>query len=72
MTAAHKACYSNYSDSTLDYQSIFDELKNNLKTTPLIKDGVAADAETYLKKMEDIIVNFQPLRDYREMLSNRP
>jgi hypothetical protein len=71
VTAAHKASYSSYSDSTLDYQSIFDEFKNNLKTTPLIKDGVAADAETDLKKMADIIVNFQPLRDYREMLNDR-
>jgi hypothetical protein len=54
----------------LDYQSIFDEFKNNLETMPLIK-GEAADAETDLNNMKDIIVNFQPLRDYQEMLNDR-
>jgi hypothetical protein len=49
---------------------IFEEFQNNLKTAPLVK-GEAADAETDLKNMADIIVNFQPLRDYREMLNDR-
>jgi len=53
----------------LDSQRIFDEFKNNLETMPLIK-GNAADAETDLNNMEDIIVNFQSLRDYREMLND--
>jgi MinD-like ATPase involved in chromosome partitioning or flagellar assembly len=49
---------------------IFNEFKEKLKTTPLLKN-VAADAETDLQNMEDIVVNFQALRDYREMLNDR-
>lgn len=57
-------------DITTDVQSLFKAFKKELKTTPLIEGG-AADAETDLKNMEDIIVNFQALRDYREMLNDR-
>jgi len=54
----------------MDEQSLFKAFKKDLKKTPIIKGG-AADAETDLKNMEDIIVNFQVLRDYREMLNDR-
>lgn len=54
----------------MDEQSLFKAFKKELKTTPIIKGG-AADAETDLKNMDDIIVNFQALRDYREMLNDR-
>lgn len=68
-TAAKKpAASSNKIPS--DYQHIFNEFKNNLETTPLIK-GNAADAEADLENLEDIIVNFQLLRDHREMLNDK-
>ncbi|KHD05661.1 hypothetical protein PN36_22415 [Candidatus Thiomargarita nelsonii] len=54
----------------MDVQSLFKAFKKELKKTPIIKGG-AADAEMDLKNMDDIIVNFQVLRDYREMLNDR-
>jgi hypothetical protein len=60
------------SDKTqLGCEEIFKEFQNNIKTTPILKKDRAADAETDLKEMDDIIVNFQVLRDYREMLNDR-